>query len=187
MYWFIAGAALGWAVSVPPGANTMLCVLLGREGVRRALPLVAAAAAADSTYALLAGAGALTALLIGAANVLDVATVGFLLLCAYLLWPRGAPPSGRTAIMVAAFNPPAALLWLAFAGSLNKAPSGPVDIIVFAAGAAFATATWFLLVAFASRKLSTVLSDQLLRKTSIAFSIALVGLALLRALTLLPF
>jgi len=181
MSWFLIGAALAFAVSAPPGANTMMCVVRGRQGFYYALPLIVAAASADTVYALLAGAGLLGAALAGASDVLSIAAVGFLLLCAYLLWPRQAMPSSKSAVLVAAFNPPAALLWLALAGSLNRHPGDVLAVIVFAAGAAAATATWFAGVAFLSHKFSHILSDRIMRWARVTVSLALVALACLRA------
>ncbi len=185
MDWFVTGAALGLAVSVPPGANTMMCVVRGRRGFLNGLPSIIAAAAADCVYALLAGAGLLAAGLAGASDILSISAVGFLLLCAYLLWPRQTVPTGRSAAMVAAFNPPAALLWLALSGSLNTHPRQAVTVVVFACGAATATATWFTGVAFASDKLSHVLSDSAIYRVSVAVSVALVCLAAIRLVTLI--
>jgi arginine exporter protein ArgO len=162
----------------------MMCVVRARVSVRAALPLVAAAASADGVYALLAGAGVLAAARAGISDALAFASVGFLLLCAYLLWPRDHTLSARSAVLVAAVNPPAALLWLALSGSLSTYPPSAGAVVVFCVGAASATAIWFALVATASRRLLRLLSDRFLWRASATVSVLLVALACERAASL---
>ena len=183
MIWLITGFGLGLAVSVPPGANTMLCLTRARSGGwRYGMPTAFSAATADSIYALLAGLGVLTAALVGIATELHIATVFFLLFCAYLLYPKNTVVSTRSASLVASMNPPAALLWFALAGSLNHHPPSALTMVFFVVGAAAATLTWFTLVAVASHRLAHILSDQVVRSATFVVCAVLVGLALRQAL-----
>jgi len=184
MSWFLIGAGLGFAVSAPPGANTMMCVVKGRQGFSYALPLIVAAASADTIYALLTGVGLLGAALAHASHILAIAAVGFLLICAYLLWPRKEATSSTSVALIAAFNPPAALLWLALAGSLDHHPGNLLTVIVFAVGAATATLTWFSGLAFLSHRFSHLISDGGMYRARVLVSVILILLALLRAVTL---
>ena len=162
----------------------MICLLRARQSVRAALPVIAAAATADGVYALLTGLGVLAVARAGVSGVLAVASVVFLLLCAYLLWPRTRSLSAVSAVGVAALNPPAALLWLALGGTLAAHPHGS-EVVFLALGAASATASWFMLLAIVSHHSQRWLTATVMRGLSVTVSLTLVALACVRAGTLL--
>jgi threonine/homoserine/homoserine lactone efflux protein len=169
-----AGFGIALLVSIPPGANTALCVTLARGGARKAIPIILGAAATDAIYAILAAVGIL------AVNTISVdathwLAAAFCVLAAALLWlPRLQDVSGRTAIGLAVLNPGTASLWLGLSAFAVAHPKG-LSLGLWVLGVAAGTATWFSGVAFASARLQRVLlpTQQLLLQRS--FAIALVA------------
>ncbi|HVO55479.1 MAG TPA: hypothetical protein VMT37_13790 [Solirubrobacterales bacterium] len=155
------GLVLGFAVSIPPGPNSALCVSLASGGVRRAMPLITGAALTDAAYSLLAASGILLASRTGV-ETLRYLTPAFLFATAALTWwPTSIPSRAFAAVPV--LNPATALIWLGLSSvpalqalSLPEALLRPIPV-------ALGTATWFVLLAVVSAKAGTYLGPGRLR------------------------
>lgn len=150
------GVALGVVVSAPPGPNTVLCINLARDGVRRAMPVIASAALADAAYSLLAASGILVAARIDA-EVLTWLAPCFMLATAVLAWTP-ASISPRTAAGIVLFNPATIAIWLALSSAPALQALSVTDLLLRPLPVALGTAVWFLLLAVAASRIGLQLS-----------------------------
>jgi threonine/homoserine/homoserine lactone efflux protein len=176
----ITGFGVALLVSMPPGANTALCVASARGGMRRAAPIIAGAAATDATYAFLAGIGVLAANTFSGGLIHWAAAV-FCLLAAALLWSeRTESLSSQAAVGVAVFNPATAMLWLGLSTLVIAHPHGtPTHLALWVLGVAAGTLTWFSALAFLSAHLHQVLAPARSLMVQRTFALFLVALAAL--------
>lgn len=177
---FLTGIVLGLMVSVPPGPNTALCVNLGCEGVRRAVPVITCAALADALYSLLAASGILVAAH-ASVDVFAWLSPCLMLGTAVLIW-LPAPISPRAIAGIALLNPATVAIWL----SLSSIPAAHAlsvsDLLMRPLPVALGTAAWFTLVALMASQLSAHLTrgaiERAQRVLAMALAVfALVGLA----------
>jgi len=153
-----AGFGIALLVSIPPGANTALCVTSARDGARKAAPVILSAAATDVTYALLAGAGLIA---VGAADatLTHWLAAGFSFIAATLLWKRRTQPvSPRAAVGLAVLNPATAVLWLGLSAMAVAHPHGPSATFLWVLGVAAGTTTWFSVLAVVSSRMHRTLA-----------------------------
>ena len=173
-----AGFWIALLVSIPPGANTALCVTSARNGARRAMPVIFAAAATDVLYALLATGGLIV---VDAANTMAAHFLAavFCVIAAVLIWTHRAacvPP--RAAFGLALLNPATAILWLGLSAMAAAHPQGPSATILWVLGVGAGTTTWFSGLAFASSRVHRQLapSHTLMAQRSIAILVAITAI-----------
>jgi threonine/homoserine/homoserine lactone efflux protein len=178
----LVGFGVALAVSIPPGANTALCIAVARNGARQAVPVIAAAAATDALYAVLAAAGILALNGISHDAVRYLAA-GFCLVGAVLLWKPGALLSTRTAVGLALLNPGTAALWLGLSAITRVRPHG-LGLLFWVLGVVAGTTTWFSGLAIASAHIHRRVSNSgaLLLRRVCAGLLVVVGLVSLVSL-----
>lgn len=175
----IEGFGMALLVSIPPGANTALCVTSARGGMRRAAPIIAGAAVTDATYAFLAGIGVLAANTLNM-DVVHWAAAVFCVLAAVLLWTqRSEKLPSHAAVGVALFNPATATLWLGLSALAIAHPHGSPGLTLWVLGVAAGTLSWFSALAFISAHLHQVLAPARSIFLQRAFALLLVVLATL--------
>jgi threonine/homoserine/homoserine lactone efflux protein len=176
---------MGLVVSMAPGVNGALCVGLARSGLRRARPVILAAAVTDCTYCLLSSLGLLAGARIdsGALRWLSVAFLG---IAALLVWPRSPrQPQTRARLALVAGNPSTLAIWLGIAAvhpSVDAA--NPSVALALALGAALASGAWFMGLAYVSHQLGARLRWLSDRRLGSTLSFALGALAFVRAVLL---
>jgi threonine/homoserine/homoserine lactone efflux protein len=174
-----AGFAIALLVSMPPGANTALCVTSARDGARRAAPIILSAALTDVTYALLAAAGVIA---INSANATAThwLAAGFSIVAAGLLWKHGTRSiSSRAAAGFALFNPATAVLWLGLSAMTATHPHGVSATVLWATGVAAGTTTWFSGLAILSSRMHRTLTLRQRLAVQRGFSVLLAAAAVL--------
>lgn len=144
---FLAGIALGVAVSVSPGPNTVMCVKLAAGGVRRAVPVITAAALTDAAYSLLAASGFLIASK-ASAHVVAYGTPLVLLAAAALALPS-VHATTRMGAVVPLLNPATAALWLGLSSLPALGAPSTTAVLLRPLPVALGTALWFTALAFA--------------------------------------
>lgn len=180
----LTGVALGLAVSIPPGPNSMLCMNLACGGTRRTVPLIASAALTDAAYSLLAASGVLFA------SHASPALFAYLAPCAMigtaaLIWsPRWASPSAAAGI--ALFNPATAAIWMGLSSAPALRVLSPSDILARALPVAFGTAVWFTLLAVAASRFSRRIGPQHTANMQKVIPVMLGTLGLLSLFAVLP-
>lgn len=173
MVTLLAGFGIALLVSMPPGANTALCVSRARGGAWNAAPVVVSAAAVDSIYAVLAATGLVAAA--GAINstLLHQLAAVFCLTAAIFLWRSSRSGlSARSVIGLAALNPGTMALWLGLSALAVAQPQG-VGLLYWVVGVAAGTTVWFSAIAIASARLQQLLAPQHQVTVQRAFAAAL--------------
>lgn len=179
MSFFLGFFALGLLVSIPPGANTLVCLDLARGGLHRAAPIIASAAFVDALYSALAFAGILASAHAGA-RIATAFAPAFLFLGGALVW-FGCLSSPTRVAAAALFNPVTAAIWLGFAPELERFAS-PAALLLGPLAVALGTASWFTLLAASASKLQRVLAPSALVWARRLFSLLLVLFAVLSLL-----
>ncbi len=174
MHTLALGFGVALLVSIPPGANTALCIIFARDGVRRVAPIILGAAATDALYALLTAIGVITANNLNATFAHWLAAA-FCVVAAVFLWSRRIDAiSAPTAISAAMLNPATAALWLGLSALPVARPHGAVDLGLWVLGVAAGTTTWFSTLALLSARLHRIFTPNQGLVLERSFSIALI-------------
>jgi len=146
------GLALGLIVSVPPGPNSILCLNLAADGIKRAAPLIAGAALTDAVYSLLAASGVLLSLQAGVGALAYLAPV-FLIATAFLARSTNSLPA-RAGLAVTVLNPTTAAIWLGLSATPALRSPSLTELLLRPGLVAVGTAAWFLALATLAARVS---------------------------------